>query len=90
MNKKNVLFFSLLIFCVSLYAQKFQIVDIEYDLAGCGPKILGVTNQYALEQKVSVDKKTIFESEEEFNKYFEEYKKQINNLRAFEKIEISY
>ena len=29
MNKKNVLFFSLLIFCVSLYAQKFQIVDIE-------------------------------------------------------------
>ena len=31
-------------------------------------KILGVTNQYALEQKVSVDKKTIFESEEEFNK----------------------
>ena len=90
MNKKNILFFSLLTFCVTIFAQKFQIVDIEYDLAGCGPKILGVTNQYALEQKVSVDKKTIFESEEEFNKYFEEYKKQINNLRAFEKIEISY
>ena len=53
-------------------------------------KLLGITNPYALEQKVSIDKKTIFSSEEEFNKYFEDYKKQINNLRAFEKIEISY
>ena len=90
MNKKNILFFSLLIFCATLFAQKFQIVDVEYNLEGAGLKLLGVTNPYALEQKVSVDKKTIFLSEEEFNKYFEDYKKQINNLRAFEKIEITY
>jgi outer membrane protein assembly factor BamA len=90
MNKKNILFFSLLIFCATLFAQKFQIVDVEYNLEGAGPKLLGITNPYALEQKVSIDKKTVFSSEEEFNKYFEDYKKQINNLRAFEKIEISY
>ena len=61
MNKKNILFFSLLIFCATLFAQKFQIVDVEYNLEGAGLKLLGVTNPYALEQKVSVDKKTIFD-----------------------------
>ena len=60
MNKKNILCFSLLIFCATLFAQKFQIVDVEYNLEGAGLKLLGVTNPYALEQKVSVDKKTIF------------------------------
>ena len=45
MNKKNILFFSLLIFCATLFAQKFQIVDVEYNFVSYRLMGLSFLNQ---------------------------------------------
>ena len=77
-------------FTLGLFARQYQITQINYTLEGNGAKIFGRTQPYALENNVPVEKNQIFETEEELNEYILEYTIKLNNLRAFEKIEVTY
>lgn len=73
-----------------IFAQQYQINDIEYQIQGCGHWIFGRTQEYALVTQVPVDQKTIFESEEDFTAYITDLEIKLNNLRAFETTSITY
>lgn len=79
-------------FFISFYsfAQSYHINNVEYNLEKNGSFSFGTTKIYALEQHVSVDTKSIFESEEDFQTYLTKYVKELNNTRAFENIEVTY
>ena len=88
--KKSLFFVSLLFFLGTIFAEQFRIEQVEYDIEGCGHWIFGQTQEYALENTVPVDTKTVFQSEEELNEYLKDFEKQLSNLRAFETIDIIY
>ncbi|MBO4533059.1 MAG: hypothetical protein J5726_05105 [Treponema sp.] len=88
MKKPFLLFFLFLLLQSSVFALK--ITKVNYNIEGCGAKIFGVTQDYVLAQAVPVDTKTDFENEEAFKLYLENYTQRLNNLRAFEKIEVTY
>lgn len=89
MKKNAVLALLILILTTSAaYAQKFQIEDVIYNIEGCGSAIFGKTQDYSLSREVPVNTSKVFETEEEFNFYLEDYKKKLTNLRAFESIQI--
>ena len=89
MKKNAVLALLFFIFSTSaVYAQKVQIEDVVYNIEGCGSAIFGKTQDYSLSREVPVNTSKVFETEEEFNLYLEDYKKKLSNLRAFESIEI--
>ena len=67
-----------------------QITKVNYNIQGCGAKIFGVTQDYVLARAVPVDTKTVFPDEATLNLYLDDYKKKLNNLRAFETIEVTY
>ena len=79
------MFFEL--FC---YANKYQITDVDYTITPSAIKALGVTKTYCLEQKVSVDKNRVFESEDELNEYLEDYRQRLNNTRVFEDLSVDF
>lgn len=85
-----LLFIELFIFTYSLSAKKYHINDVQYNITGSSIPLSGQTNIYALEQKVSPDLKKIFLNEEELSLYILEYKQKLNNLRAFDSIQIDY
>ena len=90
--KKSFLLTLLLFFIISsgIYSQQYQISQVEYSIQGCGAKIFGTTQDYALAQQVPVDTKKVFNSQEELETYISDYKTKLNNLRAFEEIEVNY
>ena len=88
--KKSLFFVSLLFLFSTIFAEQFRIEQVEYDIEGCGHWIFGQTQEYALENTVPVDTKTVFQSEEELNEYLKDFEKQLSNLRAFETIDIIY
>ena len=59
----------------------YKINDIKYSISG-------ITREYVLSQKLNIDTKTVFESEEELNKYLDDIKQDIDNLRVIESSEI--
>ena len=74
----------------SLFAAKFKIESVTYDIEGCGHWIFGKTQEFALSNEVPVDTKTYFNDEEAFNKYLGDLETRLSNLRAFETILLSY
>ena len=82
------------LFCTFLsfvvYSYEYQITDVKYDITGCGAKIWGKTQDYVLNNEVSVNKKKVFETEEDFLEYIEDYKQRLVNTRAFEEINVDY
>ena len=82
----SALFFLL----VPVFAQKFQINTVDYDIEGCGAKIFGRTQDYALAHEVPLDTKRVFNDITELNTYLDDYRKKLNNLRAFETIKVDY
>ncbi len=90
--KKSFLLTLLLFLLISsgIYSQQYQISQVEYSIQGCGAKIFGTTQDYALAQQVPVDTKKVFNSQEELETYILDYKTKLNNLRAFEEIEVNY
>ena len=88
--KRSFLLLSFLLLIFPLSAQKYQINDVIYSIQGCGHWIFGTTQRYALEQEVPVDKKTVFNNEEELTNYINNLQIKLQNLRAFETIDIVY
>jgi len=90
--KKKSLLLCLLFFFISTasFSQRYKIESVNYSIEGCGAKIFGVTQEYALVQQVPVDTKTVFQTPEEFELYLNDYKTKLNNLRAFETIDLQY
>lgn len=90
MNRKiiKVLLPSLFLGITSLYAEKYQITNVEYNTKGAFG--VGTTNSYALEQKVEIDKKRVFADEETFIKYKDDYIQRLKNTRVFQKVEVDY
>ena len=71
-----------------LFCAEYKIETVKYDLKSSSWGFLMSTNEYALEQKVSVDKNKIFESEEDLIKYIQDYELRIKNTRAFESVSV--
>lgn len=90
MNKKyiKVVFSVLFLGTTFLHAEKYQITNVEYNAKGAFG--VGTTNSYALEQKVEINKKRIFEDELSFQKYIDDYTQRLKNTRVFQKVEVDY
>ena len=84
MSKRTLILSFVSFITLSLFARRYQINKVNYNLQGNGPKIFGTTQSYALEDNVPVQKNLIFENEDELNIYISEYTIKLNNLRAFE------
>lgn len=86
--KKNIFILILLLVFSTLFAEQYQIKSVDYSSeAAFG---FGKTNGYALERKVEVDKKRIFEDEEHFLRYMHDYKQRLYNTRVFSDVKIDY
>lgn len=90
MNKKviKILIPAIFLGVTTLHAEKYQIKDVEYNSKGAFG--VGTTNSYALEQKVEINKKRIFDNEEAFLKYKDDYIQRLKNTRVFHKVEVDY
>lgn len=88
--KKSLLLSAVFLTCSLIFSQSYQIKDVEYDITGCGAKIFGTTQDYVLARSVPVDTKTVFADEQALDTYLNDYTKKLNNLRAFDTIDISY
>ena len=71
------------------FADGYKINSVNYNVTGCGWKIFGRTNPYAISLNVPVDTNQIFTNEDDLNKYLDDYKVRLANLRAFETIEVN-
>ena len=90
MNKKvlKILIPAVFLGISALHAEKYQIKNVEYtSKVAFG---VGTTNSYALEQKVDINKKRIFDNEEAFLKYKDDYIQRLKNTQVFNKIEVDY
>lgn len=76
----------LLILCAGIteaFAESYRISTVEYD-------ITGITRQYAVEQKVLVDKKQVFEGADALLDYISDYKQQLENTRVFDTVSVDF
>lgn len=87
---KKFILFILFLFPFYCFAQSYHINKVEYFIEGSGFSSINTTKEYALEQHVSIDTKTIFPNQEEFEEYLTKYVKDLHNTRAFETIEVTY
>ena len=87
---KKLAFFALILSGLSFFAaaQKYQIKAVEYTCEGSFG--IGKTSPYALSSNVEVNKIRVFESEEDFLEYHEDYIKRLWNTRCFSKVEVNY
>ena len=88
--KRIAVFSALLFFLFPICAHQFQINKVEYNIEGCGAKIFGETQDYALAHQVPLDTKRIFNDIKELNTYLDDYRQKLSNLRAFETIKVDY
>ncbi len=65
-----------------LFASKYRIANVTYD-------VLGITRPYAIERNVEVDKSRIFNSYTELNLYIKDLEQQLINKRTFSASNIS-
>ena len=92
MNKK-VLFFLAFFFCFltnNIFSQRFKIYDATFDIKGAGFNFLGKTTPYSLQTNFPLDKKKVFDSEDEFKEYLDNYKVSLDSSRFFESVELNY
>ncbi len=84
--KSTILKTSILLLLISLtfplFAEKFQIKSIEYQLEK--------TKQYALEQNIEISKKKVFLNKDEFEDYLADLRQKFKNQRVFKSAEIIY
>lgn len=73
-----------------LFAEQYKISDYSFDITGAGFQFLGKTRESAIISNYPIDTKAIFETKEDFETYISNYKRQLDNSRAFEEIEITY
>lgn len=66
-----------------VYAEMYRISDVNYTLHG-------ITREYALKTNVPVDKKRVFEDEDELINYIDDIKQQIENTRTFETVNVDF
>ncbi len=78
----GVLLTSFLIF--SATSESYKIENYKFNVKG---NFWGTTNENALKNNNPVDTKTVF-SEEEFNKYLENYKKDLESTRLFNSVDV--
>lgn len=84
MKKLKIFILSaLLSLLAAAFAQQYKIADVNYD-------ITGITRKYALSQKIKIDKKRIFENEEEFIKYFKDLCQRFYNERNFDSSQLDF
>ena len=88
--KKLFTFSLLIVLGAVLFANGFKISEVEYNITGCGAKIFGETQDYVLEKQVPVDKKSVFPDRTTFEAYINDYIVRLNNLRAFDSIDVQY
>lgn len=88
--KKSIFSILLLFIFINAYSQPYKLADIQYEIQGCGIPFLSTTKPYAVTQNTDLKPGKSYESIEDFEKELELYKTQLNNLRAFESIDIAY
>ena len=73
MNKKLLFFLCFTCFFAgsTLFSQRFKIHDATFDIKGAGFAFLGKTTPYSLQTNFPLDKKKIFDSEDDFKEYSE-------------------
>lgn len=86
----NFLIFLFIFINPALFGESLKIEKVIYNIEGSNFPLSGRTSVYALEQKVKPDLTTIFEDEDSLNKYIDSYIQELNNLRAFENIDVSF
>ena len=79
-----------ILFSSFAFAEEYRISQVNYDIKGSGPKFIGATKKYALEQNVPVDTEKVFSSQEEVEQYVLDYIMRLNNTRNFETINVTY
>lgn len=75
--KKVLSILSFLVLLCALHAESYRICDVSYDISG-------LTREYALSQKVPVDKDTVFTDELSFTRYIDDLRQQLHNQRVFQ------
>lgn len=90
MKKKFLLSVIFATFSLFLTAENYQISDYDFDITGAGFQFLGKTREYSIITNYPIDTSTVFETSEDFELYINNYKRQLENSRAFESVEISY
>ena len=79
------------VFCtLGVWAETYQIKEVNYNTQGCGAAFFSYTKPYAIEKNISANKKRIFESEDDLAEYLKDYELKLYSLRAFETINIDY
>lgn len=86
--KRYLCLFALFFLFFPVYSQQYKILEYSYSIEGSGKMIK--TQEYALIQQVPIDTKTIFKDVDSFNTYISNLNTKLNNLRAFETVQISY
>ena len=92
MNKKVLFFLALFFFFLTnnIFSQRFKIHDATFDIKGAGFAFLGKTTPYSLQTNFPLDKKKIFDSEDDFKEYVENYISSLNSSRFFESVELNF
>ncbi|MCR5437744.1 MAG: hypothetical protein K6E97_11845 [Treponema sp.] len=88
--KRFVLFLFLFISGFNLSANVYKIRHVDYNINGSDWKIMSKTKEYAIIQKLPVNKDKLFSSEEDVKAYIADYKLKLESLRAFDTINITY
>ena len=81
--KKKLIFLLGLFLAFNSFADSYQIVDVDFN-------VTGITRPSVLKTAVPLNYSRIFESEEEFAKYIEDYKQRLDNTRCFEEYNVDY
>ena len=76
------LFYSLLL-CNFINAEKYKISEVLYNIDG-------KTKETNLEHKIKINKKRVFNNQDELAVYISDIKKQFENLRVFDSVSIQY
>lgn len=82
MKKFFISFILTVVSVLFVSAESYRINEVSYDISG-------LTREYALEQKVPIDTKTIFHDEESFNKYISNLEQVLNNQRVFQSTSVT-
>ena len=92
MNKKFLFFLCFTCFFAgrTLFSQRFKIHDATFYIKGAGFAFLGKTTPYSLQTNFPLDKKKIFDSEDDFKEYMENYISSLNSSRFFESVELNF
>ncbi len=88
LSKKVICGFLAVVFSSVLFAEKYQISQVDYESEGALG--FGKTDPYALSLNVEVDKKRVFDSEAAFLHYKDDYIKRLNNTRLFAEIDVQH